>query len=105
VESKPDKRLKIIIATIVVFLLLGILYSIFILGINAMWFAAFIPFVGVGCIFYAFAGAFTKKKINKYLITILLVVLSFFIYWLINKPSKVVHMREDVIYVKPKAKQ
>jgi hypothetical protein len=59
--------------------------------------------LGVLCMFYAFAAVITKKKIWKYVITIIMAALVVFIYWEINKP-KVVQMKEDVLYIKPKAK-
>jgi len=59
-----------------------------------------ISFLGVGVILYSFSGIFTKKKIIRYIATVLLVVVSIFMYneW---KTPKVVKMKEDVIYIKP----
>lgn len=59
--------------------------------------------LGVLCILYSFAGVITKKKIWRYAITLILALLVVFVYVEINKP-KVVHMQEDVLYVKPKTK-
>jgi hypothetical protein len=53
--------------------------------------------------FYSFAAVITKKRIWKYVITVIMAALVAFIYWEINKP-KVVHMKEDVLYIKPKSK-
>lgn len=71
---------------------------------TAKYLIALISFAGVGVIFYSFAGVFTQKKLYRWLITILLALLCVFFYWLANKPSKVVQMKEDILYVKPKAK-
>jgi hypothetical protein len=53
--------------------------------------------------FYSFAAVITKKRIWKYVITLIMAALVVFIYWEINKP-KVVHMQEDILYIKPKPK-
>jgi phosphoglycerol transferase MdoB-like AlkP superfamily enzyme len=70
----------------------------------AKYAVAIIPFAGVILIFYSFAGIFSQKKLYKWLITALLILICLFVYYEINKPSKVVQMKEDVLYVKPKPK-
>jgi hypothetical protein len=101
--EKSHKWLKLIVIAVILFLSLSVYYSTFVLGIAAKWLIALIPFSGVGIIFYSFAGIFTQKKLYKYLITALLVCFCYYIYYEINKPPKVVHMQEDVLYIKPKA--
>jgi len=66
------------------------------------WLAVLLSFSGVGILFYSFAGIFTKKKFLKWIVTILLVLTSIFIY-VQTKKDKVVYMQEDVLYVHPKA--
>lgn len=102
-ERDSGKWLKLFIIAVILFIGLSIFYSTYVLGIAAKWFVAFISFSAVGTIFYAFAGVFTKKKLIKWLVTVVLVCFSFFIYWQTHKEPKVVHMQEDVLYIKPKA--
>lgn len=56
----------------------------------------------VTCIFWAFVGAFTNKKRNKMISVAFMIAISIFVYIEFNKTPKVVHMKEDVLYVQPK---
>jgi hypothetical protein len=56
----------------------------------------------VVCIFWAFVGAFTDKKRNKIITVILMVAISILVYMEFHKTPKIIHMKEDVIYIHPK---
>lgn len=58
--------------------------------------------VPVGCIAYAFAGAFTQAKWKKWIATVLIIFGGLFWYHLDHRESKVVRMKEDVLYIHPK---
>ena len=60
-----------------------------------------ISFSAVACIFYAFAGAFTKKRWLKWLTTLCLIIACVFIRELTKRPTAV-RMKEDVLYIHPK---
>lgn len=77
----------------------------FMLRIFVRWGAAFISFFAVACIFYAFLGIFPsfKKPIVKFTLTTLMIIICIFTYYEFHKP-KIVHMKEDVLYVLPKSK-
>jgi len=102
-KIKIKNNLKWIITILLVIITILMLHS-FLLRIFVRWGAAFIQFLAVACIFYAFIGIFPsfKKPIVKLVLTTCLVSLSIFAYYEFNKP-KVVRMKEDVMYILPKS--
>jgi len=64
---------------------------------------ALFSFTGVGIIVYSFSGVFTQKKSYRWLLTILIAMISLFIFYETNK-DHVQYMKEDVLYIKPKPK-
>jgi len=101
---KNKDSLKWIVVLLILIIVFAMLHS-FMLRVLVRWGGAFISFAAVACIFYALLGIFpslNKKKPIKYLLTICMIVMCIFIYYEFNKP-KVVHMKEDVIYILPKS--
>jgi len=102
---KNKDSLKWIVVLLMLIIVFVMLHS-FMLRILVRWGGAFISFAAVACIFYALLGAIfptlNKKKPIKYFLTICMIVMCIFIYYEFNKP-KVVHMKEDVIYILPKS--
>ena len=66
------------------------------------WFLVLLSLSGVGILFYSLAGIFTQVKLKKWIVTILLIAISSFVYYETHKYPKVVQMQEDVLYVHPK---
>ena len=101
---KNKDSLKWIVVLLILIIVFAMLHS-FMLRVLVRWGGAFISFAAVACIFYALLGIFpslNKKKPIKYFLTICMIVMCIFIYYEFNKP-KVVHMKEDVIYILPKS--
>jgi len=46
-----------------------------------------------------FSGVFTQKKTKRICIVVIIVIFGVFLY--IQSRPKVIHMKEDVLYVKP----
>jgi hypothetical protein len=68
------------------------------------WFLTGLLVLSVICILWAFAGAFTKKKWAKAIITGVLTTVCLLWYIESRKPPSVIHMKEDVLYIHPKSK-
>jgi hypothetical protein len=59
--------------------------------------------IAVGCMAHAFAGAFTKTEWKKWIAVIFIVGGGFFWYYVSQKDTGVVKMKEDVMYIHPKS--
>jgi len=55
----------------------------------------------IGCIIYSFLSIFLKNKKLKYLIIILFLGGCLFWYYIEQKPSNIIYMQEDVLYIRP----
>ena len=91
------------IMVLVLLLIAIIMLHTFALRIFVRWGGAFISFIIVAYIFYYFLGIFPSlNKRVKYLLTVCMIIMSIFVYYEFNKP-RVVHMKEDVMYILPKS--
>ena len=101
---KNKAIIKWIVVLILIIITILMLHS-FMLRLVIRWGAAFISFSAAACIFYYFLGIFpslNKKRTVKYFLTLCMICLSVFIYHESHK-IKVVHMKEEVIYISPKS--
>jgi phosphoglycerol transferase MdoB-like AlkP superfamily enzyme len=62
----------------------------------------FIGFVAVVLMIWFFTGAVIKKKLRRVVMTLLMVALCIFGYYMNHRKPNVVVMREDVLYITPK---
>jgi len=65
-------------------------------------FLVFLLFLGITGILYSFIGMFTRNKIKRILIAIVIIISCLLTYRLLNQDN-VVQMKEDILYVKPKS--
>ena len=100
---KINDDVKWIIGVILGLLIGYLLYSSFTTRNIMRWFLVMLSFLGVGIVFHAFAGIFTKNNLKKWVATLLLIILCIFIYKQTHKESKVIYMQEDVLYIQPRS--
>ena len=72
-----------------------------ILRIVIRWFLVLLSCSAVACMFWAFAGAFVKKKSIRIALVGILIFISITAYVLNHRHPEVVRMREDTLYIKP----
>jgi len=89
-----------------------VLLSIFIIGTGCMayfletraflrWLVILGVAIPVSCIAYSFAEAFTSTRWKKYVVVIAVLFGGLFWYHMSHRPTKVVRMKENVLYIKP----
>ena len=65
------------------------------------WFLLALSVTSVTFVFYYFVCCFSKKKWCRIALVGILLAVSIGAYVLNHRTPKVVHMREDVLYIKP----
>ena len=108
------KKLIIILLILIAFIsILGTFYNgdlpnwHTVLGIIGRYGLVSLSLTGGGIITYHFFRAFfdkhKKRKLICYSLTAISLVIGITIYTLVNRPTNVVHMKEDVLYIRPKS--
>lgn len=110
------KRIKIGFIIVMVIILLIAVYGYFsydvsnwqtVLSIIGRYGMMLISLSGGGVITYHFFKVFFEKhkrrKLICYSLTTLALIIGITIYTLVNRPTKVVRMKEDVLYIRPKS--
>ena len=72
-----------------------------ILRIVIRWFLVALACSAIVCLFWSFAGAFAQKKSVRIALVGILMFISIGAYVLNHRTPKVVHMKEDTLYIKP----
>lgn len=68
------------------------------------WFLRVLGFISVVLMFWYFSCTICKKTYKRCILVIFLILLCVFGYYLNHRKPSVVIMQEDVLYIKPPAK-
>jgi O-antigen ligase len=98
-----NKRIIIWVILAIFAILVALIYQSALIRIALMYGIKILFALFVSCLFYAFAGIFTKKRGLKYIITVCLLCVVMFVRYEVRQPH-VVQMEEDVIYILPDKK-
>ena len=101
------KRAKICVWLILAVLLIvsvvrSLTFGMFKVDLLIHWTFRIISFSACICIFWAVAGIFSKKTKTKVISVIAMVLFCVSVYAITHYQPKVVQMKEDVLYIKPK---
>ena len=94
----------ICIALALLFIISGVMYFfpyVRIIEVLKRWTFVAISVVASACIVWSFAGVFVSKVSHKMVILLLAIVFAITVYTLTHQRPSVVHMKEDVLYIKP----